>query len=149
MNEYLFGQQPDVPRSILKDIDANATDLNLTQQTEKTLAAEAERLEQLQKEEAAQKAKQKAAESKARERDADKARADEVVDDFQLGQSADEVMSGMGDIFDASPSADKPEAADPTKSKSAEYGASNKLVSSDRAAELRQVARQTKWLATQ
>ena len=87
--------------------------LELNQQTEESLAKDAKRLEQLQKEKAAQKAKQKAAESKARERDADKARADEVVDDFQLGQSAEEVMSGMGDIFDASPSADKPDAADP------------------------------------
>ena len=74
--------------------------LELNQQTEESLAKDAKRLEQLQKEEAAQKAKQKAAESKARERDADKARADEVVDDFQLGQSAEEVMSGMGDFFD-------------------------------------------------
>ncbi len=78
---------------------SQAPTLDLTQQAEETLAAEAERLEQLQKEEAAQKAKQKAAESKARERDADKSRADEVVDDFQLGQQAEEVMSGMGDIF--------------------------------------------------
>lgn len=73
--------------------------LELNQQTEETLAQDAERLEQLQKEEAAQKAKQKAAESKARERDADKARADEVVDDFQLGQPAEDAMSGMDDIF--------------------------------------------------
>lgn len=78
---------------------SQAPTLDLTQQTEETLAAEAERLEQLQKEEAAQKAKQKAAESKQRERDADKARADEVVDDFQLGQPAEDAMSGMDDIF--------------------------------------------------
>lgn len=92
-----------VPDNVRKQVEgqqeAQAPDLDLTQQTEETLAADAERLEQLQKEEAAQKAKQKAAESKQRERDADKARADEVVDDFQLGQSAEEVMSGMGDIF--------------------------------------------------
>lgn len=73
--------------------------LELNQQTEESLAKDAKRLEQLQKEEAAQKVAQKAAERKQRERDADKARADEVVDDFQLGQSAEEVMSGMGDIF--------------------------------------------------
>ena len=73
--------------------------LKLNQQTEESLAKDAERLERLQKEEATQKTAQKAAESKQRERDADKARADEVVDDFQLGQSAEEVMSGMGDIF--------------------------------------------------
>lgn len=80
--------------------DAEATpEIKLTQQTEESLAKDAERLERLQKEEATQKAAQKAAESKQRERDADKARADEVVDDFQLGQSTEEVMSGMGDIF--------------------------------------------------
>lgn len=88
-----------IDAAIAEKAKPEAPALDLAQQTEETLAAEAERLEQLQKEEAAQKAKQKAAESKARERDADKARADEVVDDFQLGQQAEEVMSGMGDIF--------------------------------------------------
>lgn len=92
-----------VPDNVRKQVEgqqeAQAPDLDLTQQTEETLAADAERLEQLQKEEAAQKAKQKAAESKARERDADKARADEVLDDFQLGQQAEDAMSGMDDIF--------------------------------------------------
>lgn len=86
--------------------------LKLNQQTEESLAKDAERLQQLQKEEAAQKAKQKASESKARERDADKARADEVVDDFQLGQEAEEVMSGMGDIFDTQQTEVKPSKAD-------------------------------------
>ena len=112
MNEYLFGQQPEVLRKTLKDIESSAPALDLAQQTEETLAAEAERLEQLQKEEAAQKAKQKDSESKARERDADKARADEVVDDFQLGQPAEEVMSGMGDIFDTQQTEVKPSKAD-------------------------------------
>lgn len=118
----------------LESQETQAPDLDLTQQTEESLAKDAERLEQLQKEEAAQKAKQKAAERKQRERDADKARADEVVDNFQLGQSAEEAMSGMDDIF-----ATESKPKDDIKSKRpAGYGKSNKLVSADRAEVLRE-----------
>lgn len=74
-------------------------DLTLEAQTQDELRAKAQREETAAKAEASKKAAEQARLKKADdERDA-RARADATVDDFQLGQSADQQLSGMGDLF--------------------------------------------------
>jgi hypothetical protein len=76
-----------------------AEGLTLQAQTSEDLKAKAEREDAATKAEAAKKAtEQERLLRQDAERD-NKARADQTVDDFQLGQSADQQLSGMGDLF--------------------------------------------------
>jgi hypothetical protein len=75
----------------------------LTSHTESDLQAKAEREADGVKAEAKAKATDAAKVRQADEAKDNKARADATVEDFELGKSADEQMSGMGDMF-----ADKP-----------------------------------------
>lgn len=75
--------------------------LTLTAQTEEDLRQKADREEAATKKaEAERKAEQERLRKADEQRDA-KARADATVDDFQLGQTAEQQMSGMGDLFNA------------------------------------------------
>lgn len=71
----------------------------LQTQTEADLKAKAERETAAEKEQAAAKAAEQAKIRKADDAKENKARADATVDDFQLGQTADQQMAGMGDLF--------------------------------------------------
>lgn len=84
--------------------------LTLEAQTEDDLRAKAEREAAATSEAAAEKAaEQERLRREAEARD-NKARADATVDDFQLGQTADQQMSGMDDMFggaqDAAPASE-------------------------------------------
>lgn len=73
--------------------------LTLEAQTEEDLRAKSEREDAATSQAAAEKAaEQERLRREAEARD-NKARADATVDDFQLGQSADQQMSGMDDLF--------------------------------------------------
>lgn len=88
-------------KALVDAIDAHeqGQDFNLQTQTEEELAQqEADRKAQAEAE-AKQKAQEEAEAKRKKDEQNTKARADEVVDDFQLGQSSDEAMSGMGDMF--------------------------------------------------
>lgn len=77
--------------------------LTLEAQTPEDLRAKADREEAATKAAAdARSADQERLRKEAEQRDL-KARADQTVDDFQLGQSADQQMSGMGDLFADAP----------------------------------------------
>jgi hypothetical protein len=79
-------------------VDAPALDLEA--QTPADLKAKADREEAATKAERAKKAaEQERLRKEAEARDL-KARADQTVDDLQLGQDADQQMSGMGSLFD-------------------------------------------------
>lgn len=86
-------------------------DFNLQAQTEEQLAQQEAETKAAAEAEAKAKRKADEAERKRKEQEADKARADEVADSFELGQSADEAMSGMGDIFDQQPTSEQIDAA--------------------------------------
>ncbi len=102
------GKTPDSPREAL----------TLEAQTEEDLRAKTEREEAAAKQAAADKAaEQERLRREAEARD-NKARADATVDDFQLGQTAEQQMSGMDDLFGASSEAQQEPAAEvsaPTK----------------------------------
>ena len=88
-------------KALVDAIDAHeqGQSFNLQTQTEEELAQqEADRKAQTEAE-AKQKAKAEAEAKRKKDEQNTKARADDVVDDFQLGQSSDEAMSGMGDMF--------------------------------------------------
>lgn len=75
--------------------------LTLTAQTEEDLRQKADREDaETKKAEAERKAEQERLRKADEQRDA-KARADATVDDFQLGQTAEQQMAGMGDLFNA------------------------------------------------
>lgn len=88
--------------------------LTLQAQTEEDLRAKAEREDAATKQAAADKAAEQERLRRADDARDNKARADATVDDFQLGQSAEQQMSGMGDLFSASSDAQQ-ERADVTK----------------------------------
>lgn len=71
----------------------------LSTQTEADLKAKAQRESDATKAEAARKAAEQERLRKADEAKDNKTRADQTVDDFQLGQSAKQQLSGMGDLF--------------------------------------------------
>lgn len=73
--------------------------LTLEAQTEEDLRAKAEREDAAAKQAAADKAAEQERLRRADEARDNKARADATVDDFQLGQSAEQQMSGMDDLF--------------------------------------------------
>jgi hypothetical protein len=82
-----------------RDQAGQSEGLTLQAQTPEDLKAKTEREEAATSAEKAKKAAdQERLRREAEARD-DKARADSTVDDFQLGQSADQQMSGMGDMF--------------------------------------------------
>lgn len=92
--------------------------LTLEAQTEEDLRAKAEREDAATSEAAAAKAaEQERLRREAEARD-NKARADATVDDFQLGQTADQQLSGMDDMFggaqDAAPAAEPDAVAQPS-----------------------------------
>lgn len=79
--------------------EADREALTLEAQTEEDLRAKAEREDAATSQAAAEKAaEQERLRREAEARD-NKARADATVDDFQLGQTADQQMSGMDDMF--------------------------------------------------
>ena len=92
--------------------------MTLEAQTEEDLRAKAEREEAASKQAAAEKVAEQERLRRADEARDDKARADATVDDFQLGQTAEQQMSGMDDLFGASSEAQQEPAAEvsaPTK----------------------------------
>ena len=104
------GNTPEAPREAL----------TLEAQTEDDLRAKTEREEAAAKQAAAEKAaEQERLRREAEARD-NKARADATVDDFQLGQTAEQQMSGMDDLFGASSEAQQEPAADAPKLTQAE-----------------------------
>lgn len=93
----------------------------LTAQTTEDLKAKTEREEAATAAERAKKtAEQERLRREAEQRD-NRARADQTVDDFQLGQSADEQMSGMGDLFSQPAPAPQPEAEAPAPAAGKQY----------------------------
>lgn len=83
--------------------------LTLEAQTEEDLRAKTDREEAATKQAAAEKAaEQERLRREAEARD-NKARADATVDDFQLGQTADQQLSGMDDLFSGEQDATSPE----------------------------------------
>lgn len=98
--------------------EADREALTLEAQTEEDLRAKAEREDAATSQAAAEKAaEQERLRREAEARD-NKARADATVDDFQLGQTADQQMSGMDDMFggarDAAPAAEPDAVAQPS-----------------------------------
>jgi hypothetical protein len=75
--------------------------LTLSTQSQGDLKAKVDRESAALAAEKAQKAAEQARLSKQSGDRENKQRADQTVDDFELGQSADKQMSGMGDLFDA------------------------------------------------
>lgn len=97
--------------------EADREALTLEAQTEEDLRAKAEREDAATSQAAAEKAaEQERLRREAEARD-NKARADATVDDFQLGQTAEQQMSGMDDLFGMS--APESEQAQPQSSRSA------------------------------
>ncbi|WP_374257894.1 hypothetical protein [Aquabacterium sp.] len=97
--------------------------LTLESQTEEDLRAKAEREEAATKQAAEDKAAEQERLRRADEAREDKARADATADDFQLGQTAEQQMSGMDDLFGASSEAQQEQASEvsaPTKPASTE-----------------------------
>jgi hypothetical protein len=81
------------------EADEQAEGLTLEAQTAEDLKAKAEREAAGEAAAKAKRAAEQAAMKKADDAKDNRARADATVDDFQLGQTADEQMSGMGDLF--------------------------------------------------
>lgn len=92
VTEEITSQADDAPLD-LED------DFNLQTQTEEELAQQEADRKARAEAEAKQKAKDETEAKRKKDEQNTKARADDVVDDFQLGQSSDEAMSGMGDMF--------------------------------------------------
>lgn len=94
--------------------EGQAEGLTLTSETEAEAQAKADREAQALADERKQREQEQSRLAKeAADREV-KARADSTVDDFQLGQSADQQLSGQGDIFaqsDASAAPEKPSRA--------------------------------------
>lgn len=76
-----------------------ADDFDLETQTEEELAQQEAEQKAQQEAEAKQKAAEKAEAKRRKDEQNTKARADEVVENFELGQDASEAMDGMGDMF--------------------------------------------------
>lgn len=83
--------------------------LTLAAQSEQDLRDKAAREGEATKAEAKARADEQQAIRRADDQRDTRARADATVDDFQLGQSAEQQLSGMGDLFDA-PTAEEPAA---------------------------------------
>lgn len=101
--------------------------LTLSAQTPEDLKTKAGREAAGEEAERAKKAADQARLRKEAEARDNKARADQSVDDFQLGQSADQQMSGMGDMFADAPTAQEaapatPESATPSAAEKAAPG---------------------------
>lgn len=116
------------PTHFEEDLSAD-NDFDLTTQTEAELAELEEQRKQREREEARIKAAEEAEQKKIRDAASDRQQAEATVDDFELGQTADEQLTGPG-LFSET-NTDTP----PTKTES--YGSKNKLVSTERAEELR------------
>lgn len=93
-------------------------DFDLTTQTEAELSEQAERIKQAENEAKAEQAEQDAEAKNKQEKANDKQQADATLDNFELGQSGEAQLSGMGDMFAidqaaneaaTSPTNDKPE----------------------------------------
>ena len=80
-----------------------AETFTLTKQTAEELKAKQEAQEKAAAEEKKSKAAEQARLQKEQRAKEEKARADESVKDFELGKSAEEQMTGMGDLFAAPP----------------------------------------------
>lgn len=83
--------------------------LTLEAQTEEDLRVKTEREDAAAKQAAADKAAEQERLRRADEARDNKARADATVDDFQLGQTAEQQMSGMDDLFGGAKGAAAPE----------------------------------------
>lgn len=86
-------------------------DLTLEAQTEEDLRTKTEREDAATKQAAAEKAAEQDRIRREAEARDNRARADATVDDFQLGQSADQQMSGMDDLFGGAQEQSQPAAA--------------------------------------
>lgn len=80
----------------------------LTRPTAEGLKAKQEAAEKAAAEEKKAKAAEQERLRKEQQAKEEKARADETVKDFELGKSAEEQMTGMGDLFAVPPAAEKP-----------------------------------------
>jgi len=74
-------------------------DFDLTTQTEAELSEQAERIKQAENEAKAEQAEQDAEAKNKQEKANDKQQADATLDNFELGQSGEAQLSGMGDMF--------------------------------------------------
>lgn len=113
--------------------------LTLQAQTEQDLRTKAEREDAATKAEATKKAAEQARLKQADDQRDTRARADATVDDFQLGQSAEQQLSGMGDLFaqKADPGGSQGDAAGGSRPTPAAQPSANTIFTEDAAAAAR------------